>query len=134
MDSNGEENNDQDYPEISEREIHNEEDNADKLNFNSKKVESSRDEFIPKEEKTEDKQTKENIEKTLEKEHEEKKEENKEENHEDNINNEKQEEKKEETPENKEEKKSEDLLQTIDKKVKLAICFIKYLNHIHKLY
>ena len=130
MDSNGEENNDQDYPEISEREIHNEEeDNADKLNLNSKKAESSRDEFIPKEEKTEDKQTKENIEKTLEKDHEEKKEEmieeNKEEpheeNHEENINNEKQEEKKEETPENKEEKKSEDLLQTIDKKVKLPI-------------
>ncbi len=48
MDSNGEENNDQDYPEISEREIHNEEDNADKLNLNSKKIESSRDEFIPK--------------------------------------------------------------------------------------
>ena len=107
MDSNGEENNDQDYPEISEREIHNEEeDKADKLNLNSKKAESSRDEFIPKEEKTEDKQTKENIEKTLEKDHEEKKEEmieeNKEEhheeNHEENINNEKQEEKKEETP------------------------------------
>ena len=131
MDSHGEEeNNDQDYPEISEREIHNEEeDNADKLNLNSKKAESSRDEFIPKEEKTEDKQTKENIEKTLEKDHEEKKEEmieeNKEEpheeNHEENINNEKQEEKKEETPEDKQEKKSEDLLQTLEKKVKLPI-------------
>ena len=130
MDSHGEEeNNDQDYPEISERELHNEEDNADKLNLNTKKIESSRDEFIPKEEKTEDKQTKENIEKTLEKEHEEKNEEmieeNKEEHHEekqeDNINNEKQEEKKEETPEDKQEKKSEDLLQTLEKKVKLPI-------------
>ena len=117
MDSNGdEENHNQDYPEISEREIQNDEENADKLNINSKKIESSRDEFIPKEEKTEDKQTKENAEKTLEKENEEKKEENPEEQG-DNINNEKNQEKKDE----KEEKKSEDLLVTIEKKVKLPI-------------
>ena len=117
MDSNGEEeNHNQDYPEISEREIQNDEENADKLNINSKKIESSRDEFIPKEEKTEDKQTKENAEKTLEKENEEKKEENPEEQG-DNINNEKNQEKKDE----KEEKKSEDLLITIEKKVKLPI-------------
>jgi len=117
MDSNGEEeNHNQDYPEISEREIPNDEENADKLNINSKKIESSRDEFIPKEEKTEDKQTKENAEKTLEKENEEKKEENPEEQG-DNINNEKNQEKKDE----KEEKKSEDLLVTIEKKVKLPI-------------
>ena len=117
MDSNGdEENYNQDYPEISEREIQNDEENADKLNINSKKIESSRDEFIPKEEKTEDKQTKENAEKTLEKENEEKKEENPEEQG-DNINNEKNQEKKDE----KEEKKSEDLLVTIEKKVKLPI-------------
>ena len=101
MDSNGEEeNHNQDYPEISEREIQNDEENADKLNINSKKIESSRDEFIPKEEKTEDKQTKENAEKTLEKENEEKKEENPEEQG-DNINNEKNQEKKDEKKEKK---------------------------------
>ena len=71
---------------------------------------------MPKEENTEDKQTKENAEKTLEKENEEKKEENPEEQG-DNINNEKNQEKKDE----KEEKKSEDLLVTIEKKVKLPI-------------
>ena len=91
MDSNGEEeNNDKDYPEVSENEIQNQEENNDKLNINNKRIESSRDEMLKNEDKVEDKQTKENI---LEKEKE----------------------------EQKEEKKSEDLLVTLEKKVKLDI-------------
>ena len=87
-----EENQEQRYSEIS---AHNE--NNDKLNINTKKQESSRDEMIPKEEKTQEKNTKEKADKNLDKEGEEKK----------------------EDKEQNEEKKSEDELQTIQKKIKL---------------
>ena len=107
MDSNGEEeNNDKDYPEVSENEIQNQEENNDKLNINNKKIESSRDEMLKNEDKVEDKQTKENI---LEKEKEEEKNKQLEENE------------KKKKEEQKEEKKSEDLLVTLEKKVKLDI-------------
>ena len=107
MDSNGEEeNNDKDYPEVSENEIQNQEENNDKLNINNKKIESSRDEMLKNEDKVEDKQTKENI---LEKEKEEEKKKQLEENE------------KKKKEEQKEEKKSEDLLVTLEKKVKLDI-------------
>ena len=86
-----ESNNDEENPEQKISEIDPEE---DKLNINKKKQESSRDEMIPKEEKTEDKNSKE---KTLEKEGE----------------------KKNEEKNEKEEKKSEDELKTIQKKIKL---------------
>ena len=107
MDSNGEEeNNDKDYPEVSENEIQNQEENNDKLNINNKKIESSRDEILKNEDKVEDKQTKENI---LEKEKEEEKKKQLEENE------------KKKKEEQNEEKKSEDLLVTLEKKVKLDI-------------
>ena len=107
MDSNGEEeNNDKDYPEVSENEIQNQEENNDKLNINNKKIESSRDEMLKNEDKVEDKQTKENI---LEKEKEEEKNKQLEENE------------KKKKEEQKEEKKSEDLLVTLEKKIKLDI-------------
>ena len=107
MDSNGEEeNNDKDYPEVSENEIQNQEENNDKLNINNKKIESSRDEMLKNEDKVEDKQTKENI---LEKEKEEEKKKQLEENE------------KKKKEEQQEEKKSEDLLVTLEKKVKLDI-------------
>ena len=107
MDSNGEEeNNDKDYPEVSENEIQNQEENNDKLNINNKRIESSRDEMLKNEDKVEDKQTKENI---LEKEKEEEKKKQLEENE------------KKKKEEQKEEKKSEDLLVTLEKKVKLDI-------------
>ena len=107
MDSNGEEeNNDKDYPEVSENEIQNQEENNDKLNINNKKIESSRDEMLKNEDKVEDKQTKENI---LEKEKEEEKKKQLEENE------------KKKKEEQNEEKKSEDLLVTLEKKVKLDI-------------
>ena len=107
MDSNGEEeNNDKDYPEVSENEIQNQEENNDKLNINNKRIESSRDEMLKNEDKVEDKQTKENI---LEKEKDEEKKKQLEENE------------KKKKEEQKEEKKSEDLLVTLEKKVKLDI-------------
>ena len=107
MDSNGEEeNNDKDYPEVSENEIQNQEENNDKLNINNKRIESSRDEMLKNEDKVEDKQTKENI---LEKEKEEEKKKQLEENE------------KKKKEEQQEEKKSEDLLVTLEKKVKLDI-------------
>ena len=107
MDSNGEEeNNDKDYPEVSENEIQNQEENNDKLNINNKRIESSRDEMLKNEDKVEDKQTKENI---LEKEKEEEKKKQLEENE------------KKKKEEQNEEKKSEDLLVTLEKKVKLDI-------------
>jgi len=107
MDSNGEEeNNDKDYPEVSENEIQNQEENNDKLNINNKRIESSRDEMLKNEDKVEDKQTKENI---LEKEKDEEKNKQLEENE------------KKKKEEQKEEKKSEDLLVTLEKKVKLDI-------------
>ena len=70
MDPNGEEeNNEQGLSQISDHnQIHEDEEHAEKLNINTRKIDSSRDEMIPKEEKTEDKQTKENAEKTIEKE------------------------------------------------------------------
>ena len=69
MESNGEEENyeggdDRDYPEVSENDIQNQNENNDKLNIN-KKIESSRDEILPKEDKVNDKQTKENSENML---------------------------------------------------------------------
>ena len=107
MDSNGEEeNNDKDYPEVSENEIQNQEENNDKLNINNKRIESSRDEMLKNEDKVEDKQTKENI---LEKEKDEEKKKQPEENE------------KKKKEEQNEEKKSEDLLVTLEKKVKLDI-------------
>ena len=107
MDSNGEEeNNDKDYPEVSENEIQNQEENNDKLNINNKRIESSRDEMLKNEDKVEDKQTKENI---LEKEKEEEKKKQLEENE------------KKKKEEQQEEKKSEDLLVTLEKKIKLDI-------------
>ena len=107
MDSNGEEeNNDKDYPEVSENEIQNQEENNDKLNINNKRIESSRDEILKNEDKVEDNQKKENI---LEKEKEEEKKKQLEENE------------KKKKEEQNEEKKSEDLLVTLEKKVKLDI-------------
>ena len=112
MESNGEEENyeggdDRDYPEVSENEIQNQNENNDKLNIN-KKIESSRDEILPKEEKVNDKQTKENM---LSKDEEQKGQ------TEQNTNKPNGEEKKEQ----EEEKKSEDLLETLEKKVKVEI-------------
>ena len=120
MDPNGEEeNNEQGLSQISDHnQIHEDEEHAEKLNINTKKIDSSRDEMIPKEEKTEDKQTKENAEKTIEKEKEEKKEEEKKEE-------EKKEEEKPETAkekkDDKEDKKSDDIIKNLEKKVKLPI-------------
>ncbi len=112
MESNGEEENyeggdDRDYPEVSENEIQNQNENNDKLNIN-KKIESSRDEILPKEDKVNDKQTKENM---LSKDEEQKGQ------TEQNTNKQNGEEKKEQ----EEEKKSEDLLETLEKKVKVEI-------------
>ena len=75
MDSNHEEeNNDQGLSQISDhQEIHIGEDEPEKLNINTKKIDSSRDEMIQKEEKTEEKNTKDNAEKTIDKETQEKK-------------------------------------------------------------
>ena len=112
MESNGEEENyeggdDRDYPEVSENDIQNQNENNDKLNIN-KKIESSRDEILPKEDKVNDKQTKENM---LSKDEEQKGQ------TEQNTNKPNGEEKKEQ----EEEKKSEDLLETLEKKVKVEI-------------
>ena len=118
MDSNGEEeNNDKDYPEVSENEIQNQEENNDKLNINNKRIESSRDEMLKNEDKVEDKQTKENI---LEKEKEEEKKKQLEENE------------KKKKEEQNEEKKSEDLLVTLEKKVKLDIIITRTIDELKK--
>ena len=117
MDSNHEEeNNDQGLSQISDhQEIHIGEDEPEKLNINTKKIDSSRDEMIPKEEKTEEKNTKDNAEKTIDKETQEKKGEEKE----GEINTKENAENKEEKKEENEEKKSEDVIKTLEKKVKL---------------
>jgi hypothetical protein len=90
------ENIEQRYSEISDHK-----DDGDKLNINTKKAESSRDEMIPKEEKTDDKNNKEN--------------------NEDNAEEKKEEQNKEQNEEQNEEKKSEDELKTIQKRIKLPI-------------
>ena len=116
----------------------NQEDNFDKLNLNTKKLDSSRERMIPKEEKTDEKVTKDNIEKTIEKDISEKKEEKEgiietqkekegenmeqtpEEKKEEKIG-EKKEEKIEEKKDDEKDKKSEDELKTLQKKIKLPI-------------
>lgn len=118
MESNAEEENNAHISQLSDRnEIHNEilEDQPEKLNLNTKKADSSRNELIPNVEKNEEKQTKENVEKTIEKENEEKKEDEAE------ISDKEKVEKKEEKNDENADKKSEDVLKTLEKKVKLPI-------------
>ena len=95
--SQEEENNEQNDLDISNQ---NEIENDNKLNINSK---SSREQILPKEDKSEEKRTKDNIEKTLDKENNEK----------DKI--------EDNQTQKKEEKKNENDLESLDKFVKLPI-------------
>ena len=112
----------------------NQEVNIDKLNLNTKKLDSSRDPMIKKEENTNEKQTRDNIEKTVEKDISEKKEDKenlieskiekegeKVEEKQDEKQEEKKEEKKGEKKEEEKDKKSEDEFKTLQKKIKLPI-------------